>query len=86
MAPVGRFGDAGRDIIIGPGTVSVDMSIGKTIQLKEMQRLEVRMSASNVLNHANFAGIDTTLGSPTFGQVTSVGSMRKAQITTRYNF
>ena len=86
VAPAGRFGDAGRNIITGPGTVSVDMSIGKTIQLKEMQRLDIRMSASNVFNHANFAGIDTILGSPTFGQVTSVSSMRKAQLTARYNF
>lgn len=84
--PPGQFGDAGRNIIIGPGTVSLDMSMGKSIQLKEMQRLDVRFSATNVFNHANFSAIDTTLGSPTFGQVTSVGSMRKAQITTRYNF
>lgn len=86
IAPAGRFGDAGRNIIIGPGTVSVDMAVGKTIQLKETQNLEVRLSASNVFNHANFSGIDATLGSPTFGQVTSVGSMRKAQMTARYRF
>ncbi len=84
--PTGAFGDAGRDIIIGPRTVDVDMAFGKTIQVKEMQSLELRFSANNVFNHARFTSIDTTLGSPTFGQVISVGSMRKGQITMRYRF
>jgi hypothetical protein len=85
-APSGQFGDAGRDIIIGPGTFSVDMAVSKTVQLKETQNLELRLSATNVFNHVNFSSIDATLGSPTFGQVISVGSMRKAQITARYRF
>jgi hypothetical protein len=85
-APSGPFGDAGRNIIIGPGTVSVNMALSKTIQLKEMQSLEFRLSANNVFNHPNFSSIDTTLGSPTFGQVVAVGGMRTAQITARYRF
>jgi hypothetical protein len=85
-APTGPFGDAGRNIIIGPGTISVNMALSKTIQVKEMQSLEVRLSAVNVFNHANFTSIDTTLGSPTFGQVVAAGAMRTVQITARYRF
>ena len=84
--PTGPFGDAGRNIIIGPGTIAFDMAVSKTIQVKEMQNLEVRLSATNVFNHANFTSIDTTLHSLTFGQVIAAGGMRKAQITTRYRF
>ncbi len=84
--PGGVFGDAGRNIIIGPGSVDVSMSISKTIQLKEMQGLEIRMTASNVFNIAHFTSIDTTLGSPTFGQVVAAGAMRKAQLIARYRF
>ncbi|HEY6253521.1 MAG TPA: carboxypeptidase regulatory-like domain-containing protein, partial [Candidatus Angelobacter sp.] len=84
--PRGQFGDAGRNIIEGPGTIDFDMAFSKTIQLKEMQSLELRLSATNIFNHANLTGIDTTLGSPTFGQVISVGSMRKAQLMARYRF
>ena len=84
--PTGPFGDAGRNSIIGPGTISVNMGLSKTIQVKEMQSLEFRLSANNVFNHANFSSIDTTLGSPTFGQVTAVGGMRTAQLTARYRF
>lgn len=87
IAPApGQFGDAGRNIIEGPGTIQFDMALSKTIQFKEMQSLELRISATNIFNHANFTGIDTTLGSPTFGQVISVGSMRKAQLIARYRF
>src|SRR5215469_11518982 len=87
VAPArGQFGDAGRNIIEGPGTIEFDMAFSKTIQFKEMQSLELRISAANIFNHANFTGIDTTLGSPTFGQVISAGSMRKMQLIARYRF
>jgi hypothetical protein len=51
-----------------------------------MQSLELRLSSNNVFNHANFTSIDTTLGSPTFGQVVAAGAMRTTQITARYRF
>jgi outer membrane receptor protein involved in Fe transport len=85
-APAGVFGTAGRNTIIGPGTVQFDMSISKNIQLKEMQGMELRLSASNVFNTVHFTQIDSTFGSPTFGQVTGAGAMRKAQMTARYRF
>jgi hypothetical protein len=85
-APAGPFGNAGRNTIIGPGTISVNMAFSKTVQVKEMQSLELRLSANNVFNHPNFTSIDATLGSPTFGQVTAAAAMRTAQLTARYRF
>jgi hypothetical protein len=84
--PAGPFGDAGRNIITGPGTISFDMALSRTIPIKEMQSVELRISATNIFNHANFTSIDTTLGSPTFGQVVAAGNMRKAQLIARYRF
>jgi hypothetical protein len=84
--PTGPFGDAGRNIIIGPGTITFDMALSRTIQIKEMQSLELRIAATNVFNHTNFTSIDTTLGSQTFGQVVAAGSMRRAQLIARYRF
>ena len=86
VAPAGVFGTAGRNTIIGPGTVSFNMSVAKTIQVKEMQSMELRISATNVFNNANFTSIDATVGSRTFGQVIAAGAMRKAQLTARYRF
>ena len=84
--PAGVFGDASRNIITGPGTLSFDMSLSKNVQLKEMQAMEFRISASNVFNMVHYASVDTTLGSPTFGQVVAAGPMRRITLTTRYRF
>jgi trimeric autotransporter adhesin len=85
-SPAGIFGTAGRNVIIGPGTVAMDMAISKNIQLKEMQGMELRLSATNVFNMVHFSSIDSTYGSQTFGQVVGAGAMRKAQLTARYRF
>jgi hypothetical protein len=84
--PLGSFGDAGRNTIIGPGSVVFDMALSKNIPLKDMMGLEIRAEALNVFNHANFSAIDTTVNSPTFGQVISVGNMRRMQFSTRFRF
>jgi hypothetical protein len=62
------------------------MSVAKNVQVKEMQSLEVRLSATNVFNMVHFTSIDATYGSPTFGQVVGTGAMRKAQLSARYRF
>jgi hypothetical protein len=86
VPPLGSFGDAGRNTIIGPGSVVFDMAISKTFPMKDLMGLEVRAEAFNVFNHANFTAIDTNVNSPTFGQVISVGNMRRMQFTTRFRF
>lgn len=67
-APYERFGTLGRDVFVGPRFVEVDASINKTFNLTERQHLEFRFQAQNVANHPNFDGVDTNLGSGTFGQ------------------
>jgi hypothetical protein len=87
VAPLpGQYGDAGRNIIIGPGTVLFNMSVAKTFPFKETKSLEFRVTANNVFNHPNFSGIDTNLNSPSFGQVISVKNMRQMQFLSRFRF
>src|SRR5207253_6264019 len=52
------FGDAGRNIIEGPGQVTLDMAINKTITIRESRALDLRLSASNVFNNAHFTSIN----------------------------
>jgi hypothetical protein len=82
----GTFGSAGRNTIIGPGTLLLDFGLTKNIPLKDMMALEFSAQATNVLNHVNYTTIDTVVNSPTFGQVIGVGSMRKIQMSTRFRF
>jgi hypothetical protein len=82
----GTFGDSGRNTIIGPGSLVMNLAMSKNFPLRDSMGLEVRAEAANVLNHPNFSGIDTTVNSPTFGQVISVGSMRKMTLSMHYRF
>jgi outer membrane receptor protein involved in Fe transport len=82
----GRFGDAGRNTIEGPGQVTFNMALSKTIQFKEPRSLELRAQASNIFNKVQFVSIDTVVNSPTYGQVISAGAMRRMQLSARYRF
>ena len=80
------FGDAGRNIIEGPGQVTLDMSLNKTIQIKEFRALDLRISANNVFNNVHFTSINTVVNSQTFGEVTGTGSMRRVTMQARFRF
>jgi hypothetical protein len=83
---VGQYGTASRNSIEGPGVVSVNSSLSRTVQLGSTRSFEARITATNVFNTVQYSGINTTLNSPTFGQVTSVASMRTLTFTARYRF
>ena len=80
------FGDAGRNVIEGPGQVTLDMNLAKIITIKESRALEFRVQAANVFNTAHFAAINTIVNSLTYGQVTSVGAMRRVTMLARFRF
>jgi hypothetical protein len=80
------FGDAGRNIIQGPGEVLVDMSLSKTITIKESRALELRFQAANVFNFIDYTSINTIVNSLQFGQVTSAGSTRRITLIARFRF
>src|SRR6185312_244376 len=84
--PAGQYGDAGRNSFVGPGTILFDMAMTKVLPLADSRMLEFRITASNVFNHPNFSAIDANLNSPTFGLVTSAGSMRTVQLQARFRF
>jgi hypothetical protein len=81
-----RFGNAGRNIIVGPGTNYMDANLAKVIPLKgERRSLTLRVEAFNLRNHPNYANpalnISTTT---TVGTITSVlRPMREVQFAAR---
>ena len=84
--PTGSFGNAGRNSIEGPGMVIFDMAFTRIIPLGEARVLEFRAQTTNIFNTPQFTAIDTNVSSPSFGQVTSAGSMRKIQMQARFRF
>jgi hypothetical protein len=82
----GAFGTAGRNIIYGPGSGSMNMALQKSFTFRGRTGMSLRIQANNVLNQVQFSSIDSIVNSPTFGRVTGVRPMRSAQIIARINF
>jgi len=51
---LGTFGNAGRNIIKGPGYTEWDTSLVKQFPITENKRLEFRAEFFNILNHVNY--------------------------------
>lgn len=81
-----HYGSASRYSIEGPGQVVVDAALSRTVPLGDTRSLEARMSATNVFNTVQYSGINTTVNSATYGQVTGAAAMRKIVFTARYRF
>ncbi|MGA2276987.1 MAG: carboxypeptidase-like regulatory domain-containing protein [Terracidiphilus sp.] len=81
-----QCGNVSRNSVAGPGTIQNNMTLSKTMQLGSTRSMELRATANNVFNTVQYAGVDTNAASPTFGQVTSAGTMRAFQFTARYRF
>jgi hypothetical protein len=86
FAPGQVYGTASRYSIPGPGTLTFDASLSKTIRLGEMRNLELRGTADNILNTVQYSGVDTSLGSNTYGQITSAAAMRTFVLMGRFRF
>lgn len=85
-APANGFGTASRGSIEGPGIVGIDTSLSRTVDLGDTRSFEARVTANNVFNTVQYSGIDATLNSPTFGQVTSTAAQRNISVSARYRF
>lgn len=84
----GRYGNSGRNIIIGPGSWNWDLSIQKRFPIRgERHRVEFRGDLFNVLNHANLNNPQATFNSTqSFGRITGTGAARVVQFALRYEF
>lgn len=86
----GAFGNAGRYSITGPGQLTFDASVSRTFRLDKRWNLDIRVDATNVLNHVALTSYNTVISpsqiNPTFGLPTAAQSMRTMQITSRLRF
>jgi len=80
------FGNAGRNILIGPGTFNIDFSVHKEFTFAERFRLQYRAEFFNVLNHPLLNNPDTTITDSTFGQISSARDPRITQMALKLIF
>ena len=86
IPPTGTYGNSARNMIVGPGTQAANMSLQKILMLPNSRSITVRAQANNVFNNVQWGSIDSVVNSPTFGQVTSVRSMRSVTLSIRAGF
>lgn len=80
----GRFGNAGRNIVRGPGQSTVDASLSKSFAMGETARWQLRLEGFNILNHANFGVPVNDLVSPNFGRILEAGPPRVLQVGLKF--
>ncbi|MEZ5356757.1 MAG: TonB-dependent receptor [Bryobacteraceae bacterium] len=83
-----RFGNVGRNVLIGPGYSNVDLSLLKNIATPwEGHRLQFRWEVFNGFNHANWnVPASDARNAATFGRVLSARPMRQMQFALKYLF
>jgi len=79
------FGNSGRNIIYGPGTKQVDLSIFKDINFgsSDVRRLQLRAESFNVLNTPQFNNPNAQINNTAAGTITSAGQPFLFQRTSR---
>jgi hypothetical protein len=71
-APGSVQGNLGRNALAGFGMSKLDLAVRREFAIGEKRSLQIRMDAFNALNHANFADPIRILGSPLFGESSSM--------------
>lgn len=82
----GSFGNAGRNIVAGPGLANVDFSVLKDIRIAEAATLQLRAELFNLLNTPNFLNPNIFFGTPGFGRVLSARDGREVQFGMKLIF
>ena len=83
----GTFGNSGRNIVLGPGLISLNAMASKTFKLYRENSLQFRAEFFNLPNHANFDSPRTdNLTSGTYGRLTSAQDPRILQFGLKYQF
>lgn len=79
-------GDASRNVAVGPGLFTMDLSMVKRLRVTERSAVDLRFEAFNSFNTVNFGNPASTFGSSGFGTITTAGNPRIVQAPIRYRF
>jgi len=82
----GFFGNAGQNIVRGPGVEQIDASLFKRFRIGERFSVHLRGEAFNIFNHTNWSGVSTSLGAGDFGQVNAAHDARIMQVSMKVDF
>jgi trimeric autotransporter adhesin len=85
--PAGQFGTAGRNCIIGPGQINLNLTVRKSFTLDDNnRRVDLTWQVQNLLNHPNWGSVGTNINSSTYGQVLNMRAMRSMTMNLGIRF
>jgi hypothetical protein len=86
--PVGafHFGNSGRNILDGPGTVSLNSSLSRRFRLSESRALQFRWESFNLINRANFNLPQTQVDVISGATISAAKAPRQMQLGLRLEF
>jgi hypothetical protein len=85
------FGNAGRNLLRGPGLANFDFGVSRFFDISERQRFQFRAEVFNLANHPNFFLPVQSLANTAFGTIqrainTGTGAQRQIQFGLKYMF
>ena len=84
--PQFTFGNAGNNILLGPGYFNLDAGIHRNFDISERWKAVFRWEIFNAFNHANFSNPNASIGAPTAGIISATLPARSQQIAMKIIF
>jgi len=91
----GTLGNLGRNSVVGPSSIQMDLALSRTFSIREGQTVQLRAEAFNLPNHLNPSNPVSALNSGSFGKIQSdisgtsglsPGNQRIMQFALKYVF
>jgi hypothetical protein len=82
----GQWGNAGRNTITGPRPFTLNASIARTFRVNERVTMDLRVDATNVLNHVTYPSWNTVVNNTQYGLPVNANGMRILQPSLRVRF
>jgi hypothetical protein len=82
----GTLGNSGQHILSGPGAANADFTVYRMVRLRERANVQIRAEFYNLVNHVNFGNPNATVGTASYGIITSAAAGRVIQFAMKYQF
>ena len=87
LPAAGTFGNVGRNTIIGPGLIGVDLTLARVVRINERFALQLRGEVFNAINHPNWVQVGRIINTPaTYGQALNQLDPREFQFGAKLLF
>src|SRR5271166_2753355 len=80
------FGNARKDIALGPGRTNFTTSLYKNFDIKEVCHIELRFESFNTFNHTEFQNVNNSFGTGNFGAINSTWDPRALELGGKFVF